>query len=274
MNGDSIKSREYFRRGLLVAEDKESAYFNWQSVEFEEGNYLFSKRLCDTLINVFSHSNATYYYERGEASVHLCDIEGALADFEKALSLAPFFSDAYDTMLGLGIYVNEWDHLKRLIDYTNNMAARTNPDSAVHLVRIRSFLRAKAGDFLESYKDLELALQKNPKDPINYILKGIIESALHTDDKIVFSEYETARSLAPETWRPYMALAYYYREHQKLKIAKENLDRAITYGATPDSGVSSYLKGGPQPAAYQTLLSYVVGGAVLSSKGDVTIKCK
>lgn len=53
----------------------------------------------------------------------------------------------------------------------------------------------------------------------------------------------------------------------------DHLNNAIKYGTTNDQVIQEFIKGGKQPNGYGTALNYVVGHAILFSKGDAIIKC-
>jgi hypothetical protein len=70
-----------------------------------------------------------------------------------------------------------------------------------------------------------------------------------------------------------MAMAYHYRGTGKLNLAKENLDKALKRGATPDVAVLAFLRGGAEPNIYGDALNYIVGTAILFSKEDIVVRC-
>lgn len=111
--------------------------------------------------------DAEYYYERGLGKLEPydedgdVDTDGALADFNHAISLSSQFASAYRERAGL-----DGDAVGALADY--NRAIELDPKD-VRNYTSRACFREDKGDLDNALADLNRAIEVNPKD---YLLFG------------------------------------------------------------------------------------------------------
>ena len=136
------------------------------------------------------------------------DLEGALADFSKAIELKPDFVEAYS---GRG-----WIHRKRngfnkvyLIYKQNRSRTRSKPGCQLS---IRGEIRYAKGDFADALTSFSRAIELNPNYAIAYNNRGLIKKKSN-DLEGALADYNKAIELDPE-------LASAYKNRAGVKLAK------------------------------------------------------
>jgi tetratricopeptide (TPR) repeat protein/V8-like Glu-specific endopeptidase len=150
---------------------------------------------------------AEAYCGRGILKQKLKDPQGALADYNKAISLNPKFADAY---IGRGVLknLNLKDPKGALADY--NKAISLNPKLA-EAYYSRAFLKVdKLNDPQGALADCNKAISINPKFADAYMCRGVLKHTKLNDPKGALADYNKAISLNPK-----FAETYYSRGNLK-----------------------------------------------------------
>jgi tetratricopeptide (TPR) repeat protein/S1-C subfamily serine protease len=143
---------------------------------------------------------ADAYNNRGNTRKALGDKQGAIADYDKAISLNPNYTDAYNNRGGTRAALG--DKQGAIADY--DKAISLNPNFAPAYSN-RGGTRAALGDKQGAIADYDKAISLNPNLATAYSNRGIARKDLG-DKKGAIADYDKAISLNPN-----FANAYYNR---------------------------------------------------------------
>jgi tetratricopeptide (TPR) repeat protein len=183
----------------------------------------------------YQPASAEDYNTRGEAKLAKDDLDGALADFNKAIELNPNLAGAYDnrgrvelaksdrdkilaeTWNKFGrIKKNEGDLDGALVGY--NKAIELNPDFAIAYSN-RGLVKKTKGDLDGALADFNKAIELKPDSATAYNNRGELKrSKKDLDGALV--DYNKAIELKPDS-------AIYYCNRSLAKIAKREFESAL-----------------------------------------------
>lgn len=168
--------------------------------------------LNEAIVN--DSSNSLNFTNRGEYFQKHDQLNNALADINKALSLNAKDTKAHmvlsDIKLMMGKPQESLDALKQVLDYENS-----NTD--VHIAMAKLYLVMK--DYENCAKSVEIALKINSKLPDAYYLKGM---ALMENDKMdeAIRSFQNAVGIDQKQYDALMQLGYIYASRES-KLAIE-----------------------------------------------------
>ena len=157
------------------------------------------------------------YNNRGIAKISMKDIDGAIADYNKALEINPKFTNSY---------INRSNALLMKKDIRGaikdlNQAIIIRPHYA-NAYLLRGLARFELNDYASALRDFDQCIKLDPQNAYAYNNRGIVKQKLE-DFKGAINDYNLALQLDPT-----MANAYLNRG-----IAKENLKYRDTIRITP-----------------------------------------
>jgi tetratricopeptide (TPR) repeat protein len=146
---------------------------------------------------------ANAYYNRGLLKYQkLNDLQGALADFNQAISLNPKSALAYNNRGNLKDDLN--DTPGALFDY--NQAISLNPKYVEAYYNRGILKKDKLNDPQGALADYNLAISLNPKFALAYNNRGLLKAVKLNDPQGALADYNQAISLNPKD-----VIAYYNR---------------------------------------------------------------
>lgn len=152
------------------------------------------------------------------------DLEGAIIDYEKCISVDDNFELPYNN-LGL-LLANNYKYNKAIPYLTK--ALLLNPD-LVSGHSYRGFAYMHTDDYLFAIKDFTTAIQLKPSDPFNYFNRGISWGFLKNYIEEI-KDYEKTIELNPNHMDAFHNLAIAYGESGDQQKSIENFIKAAQLG--------------------------------------------
>ena len=158
---------------------------------------------------------AVAYTARGSAYFRLNQLDKATSDYNKAIEINPNFATAYQNRGSLFFQQGKFDNA--LLDY--NKAIELKPDMAASYID-RGNIYQRRDRMNEAISDYSKALELNPNDAETYITRGIAYYSQEQYQK-AFADFNVAIDLDPGSVSAYIYQGY---SHQ----AKSQYRRIIT----------------------------------------------
>jgi tetratricopeptide (TPR) repeat protein len=215
--GDPEKREETLQRLRENIEDeptrqekerKEEAksYYNRAKTSATSGNLQAAISDFDRAISL-QPKYALAYFQRGMAKSKLGDRQGALADYNRAIDISPQYAEAYRQR---GIAKFELDDKQGAI-FSFNRAIDINP-KYTNAYYWRGITKSDLDDKKGAISDYDRAIELYPKFASAYANRGIIKSDLG-DRKGAIADYNLAIQINPQ-----FANAYYSRAADKFNL--------------------------------------------------------
>lgn len=186
-----------------------------------ESQEAFEKRDFDRAANLLTEAIETNpklipaYVLRGLANASRNKLEEAIADYSKAVELAP--DDERPRLLRAAVHQVRKDFDKAIADI--DFALKKNPGNS-ELLSTRGICRAQQGDEEGALKDFEAAVKADPKNVHGLQLRGSAYSEKGEKDKAL-GDFKEAIELDPNN-----AATYLYRAH--LYLVESDPESALT----------------------------------------------
>lgn len=278
---------------LKIDQKYHQAYAGLGYAYIETGKFIDAVDAYDKAINLFN-SNAEYFNNRGKAKYYLQKYQAAFFDFDTAIKLDSNFALAYNNR-GSSRYNNQniaaatfAELFHALQDF--NKCIELLPDFQI-AYRNRGVVYYYLEKYNESYKDLKLATQMNPKDAVAFYQLGRTlhklgqyklaeETYIHTLDLssggnvdilkdrglnyLEMNDYENARNvflavskldLNKKAEMQYFIARTYARENNKISMM-EYLKKALKSGYFKQRDQVSALRNDKDFELYQTDKEY------------------
>lgn len=162
------------------------------------------------------------------------EINRALKDFNRAISLNPNYAAAYKAR-GVTYFkqikllpLEFWEQKTSLVDLAlqdYNRAISSDPKDA-ESYRIRGSLYSWKGDHDHALEDLNQAIALDPKDVAAYIVRGNTYRDRKGELDLALQDYNQAISLSPKLALPYQSRAIAYRALGKKDLADADETKA------------------------------------------------
>jgi tetratricopeptide (TPR) repeat protein/S1-C subfamily serine protease len=183
----------------------------------------------------FNHNYVSAYLNRGAARADLGDTQGAIADYDKAISLNPNYALAY---LNRGVARSKLGAKRGAIaDY--DKAISLNPNDALSYNN-RGVARSELGDKKGAIADYDKAISLNPNYATAYNNRGIVRADLG-DQRGAIADYDKAISLNPNDATAYNNRGIVRADLGDQRGAIADFDKAISLNP---NYVSAYLNRG------------------------------
>ena len=183
--------------GVSAIEKSVGDYFREANADHDKGNFEKAEAAYTKAIEL-SSSYQILYYSRGQTRLKKGDLDGAIVDLSKALSLSPRNRNAYRARCLLA----EVFHRKR--------------------------------DFKKSINQYEIAIAMNPDLDEAYMGRGIVYAAQGEMDDAVL-DFNRAMALDPSNDAPYVARAKVFSTQNFYKKAALEYSRAIELNPKSDT---------------------------------------
>ena len=138
------------------------------------GHYPEAVRLLSKAVDIYPQLSVAYL-ERGNAQNILGEVEGALADYDKAIEMGNLAA-AY-TARGR-IYLKRGDAKRAESDFTSSVGVEPNSDAYFQLGQIRE----AAGDHTQAILNYDQAIRIQPDAPDFYLARGQAKKAKGDDE--------------------------------------------------------------------------------------------
>jgi tetratricopeptide (TPR) repeat protein len=199
------------------------AYF---SGEYEEAVALYSQAL--DLLPSFPRTDSldpeVLYDYRGIARYAQDDLEGAIADFSRAININPEYADGYNNR-GWAYY-RQGEYETAIVDYTR--AIELDPESAGAYIISQGLARYAQGDLEGAIADFSRAIELDPDDSMAYILRGITRARPRLGDlEGAIADFDRAIELDPEYFWAYHNRGLTRYDQGDLEGAIADYNRAI-----------------------------------------------
>lgn len=182
---------------------------------WENSETLWSKAIVENPKDWFAYiGRGNYYKEVAKPSK-------ALADFEKAIQLAP---DRFNNYFNLGDLQNQLGRTQQAID-TYTKAINLQPDYTTAYINRGQFY-ITIGDGAKALDDFNQAITIDPNSFLGYNNRGNLY-LLTGDQKAAVSDFNKAIELNPNYAKAWYNLGTAYL-NSKPQLAKSNLEKAIT----------------------------------------------
>jgi len=188
------------------------------------------------------------YFGSSLARLQKEDFEGAINDLTKAIELDPHYVEAF-FVRGQLLFLRKRDLDRALADYDKVIALAPNAPRVELIYNNRSVIRQLKGDRDGALRDLNQAININPKYAEAYSDRGLIRAASE-DLEGAASDYEKAIELNPKLTPAYINRGILRFQLEKLSGALSDYSKALEL--TPNSAKT-----------------YVERGIVRSITGDV-----
>jgi len=167
----------------------------------------FFNKIRSKLNNKTSELTAEEWFNLGVDKFNVEDYQGAIADYNQAITIKPDYADAYNrrglAKSGLG------DKQGAITDY--NQAIKIKPDLAIAYLN-RGVAKDDLGDKQGAIADYNQAIKIEPDSPYAYFLRGLVKSNLE-DNQGAITDYNQAIKIKPD-----YADAYYNRGNAKSNL--------------------------------------------------------
>ncbi len=191
------------------------------------GNLAMSKFEYDKAMHFYNEAiektkdYAPAYNNRGLLKVQIGDLDGAITDFEKAISLEPDFKEA---IYNLGNYLGEKGEYDKGLNYLKQVE-NTYKDSSFYHTSL-GFIHTNQNNFSQAYADFQKAIMLNPKNDKAYSNLGFvqIQEKKYTDAKINF---EKALQQNPKQDMALNNLSFIYSRDENYAKALELINKAL-----------------------------------------------
>jgi tetratricopeptide (TPR) repeat protein len=151
--------------------------------------------------------NAEEYFDRGLAKQKEGDMQGAIADFDEAICLAPDNADVY--FLRGSVKYALGDNREAIIDFDETVRRNPNESSAYF---VRGIVKSELGEYEEAITDFSEALRLKPNDAEVYFKRGNVKGHLN-NFKEAIKDFNEALCLKPD-----YADVYYVRGNAKSRL--------------------------------------------------------
>jgi tetratricopeptide (TPR) repeat protein len=193
--GDNKKAIEFYTTAINAKPDFAIAYNNrgitWQDMGNYRNalaDYSAAIRADSNFALAYSNRGSATYYDQNIAEAHTLDIESAIRDFTKALSLDPTLCVA---MRNRGLcykFLNKLD--EALADL--NRSVDCEPNNSINFL-IRGVILYSQEDYTSALSDFNKAITLDPKQAEAYIQMGLALSQLGRTDEALNAEDEALR---------------------------------------------------------------------------------
>lgn len=164
------------------------------------------------------------YFQRGCSFSAVGNLQQALDDFNQVINLRPGYSSAY-TKRATIYYASK--KYKAAIDDCN-IAIEKKPDHDSYHTRALAYFSTK--QYSESYTDFSKAIQHNPKNPLNYLMRGYILLDIQKKAREAIKDFDRVIKLAPRLTEAYICQGRAYFKNRNNKTAISFYTQAIKLG--------------------------------------------
>lgn len=198
------------------------------------GNYYRHNQQLEKAMSDYNKAlsiNPLYYRaygNRGNLYITQGKLQKALKDCNKVIELAPDSEDAYSNRGAIYSQLQDYDQAMR--DY--NKALELNPNHT-NTYGSRAALQHHLGNYAAAIPDFERFLAVNPTNAQMHYLRGNALHQLQQYQKAIVS-YSKAIQLQPQNGQFYLHRAYAFAALQKNGKAKKDVEQAQSLGVTVD----------------------------------------
>jgi tetratricopeptide (TPR) repeat protein len=143
-------------------------------------------------------TSAVDYYNRGNAKKAKGDLDGAIADYNRAIELNPKDEDAYNNRGNAKD--DKGDHDGAIVDFNRAIELKPKDEDAYYN---RGNAKKAKGDYDGAITDYDRAIELNPKDPDAYNNRGVAKKA-KGDLEGAMADYDRAIELDPKHEHAYV----------------------------------------------------------------------
>ena len=256
MKKDSARSRQNFRKSMLLNPENKDTYYRWGLSETDFKNYKKADELFTAAYKRMKSPSAEFYYRYGLSKASIRDTTMAMEYYAKALALDSNKREVYENRLAL-LYGGNARYLKTILGDLDDLIRLAKEDQEkAEWHSAKSFANLMAKDTASARMEIDKAIVLMNMEPMHYMIRAQINSAENKSIDIVLKDVDKAIRIDPTMTEAYLFKATYYALHGDHRNGCETLKYALKIGGSVPKEVENYickgklLKDGKTPNLY------------------------
>jgi tetratricopeptide (TPR) repeat protein len=236
---DTAFARKYFLEALAIDPLNDNVYYMWGTGMVNVHDYSKAEFLMTKAISLAKQPEKRMYYLLGKAKAGVKDTAGALDNYRKALDMDSSALAVYAARIRL-LYGNQKYDKSNIHDLTRLINLSEDPQKVSLYYASRSLIEARGHGDNKREADVNLAIKMKTKEPLYYIIRGVLRNNDHQDKKLILADYNKALSLKRDFTEGYLMRAFFNHQNGDVKKACSDFSKAEKLGAKTTVDLKSH----------------------------------